>query len=116
MKICLVLAALWLFGVAIVVVYFHAVGRPLDSVVCAFLFSPGIGELGFSSLIKAAKEKSGTEAADAQIAALQAELDAAKVKPGRRGAASAPETETTPPLKTIHNPFSQSDTLYHGFW
>ena len=46
MKACLVIAALWLLAVAVVVVYFHAIGRPLDPVVVAFLFSPGIGELG----------------------------------------------------------------------
>jgi hypothetical protein len=96
MKACLVLAALWLLGVAVVVVYFHAIGRPLDSVVCAFLFSPGIGELGFSSLIKAVKEKSGAESAEAQIAALQAELDAAKTKPGRRNISSAQEDGSKP--------------------
>ena len=96
MKACLILAALWLLGVAVVVVYFHAVGRPLDPVVCAFLFSPGIGELGFSSLIKTAKEKSGAESAETELAALRAELDALKPKPGRRAPAQNPESAKTP--------------------
>ena len=61
--------------------------------VCAFLFSPGIGELGFSSLIKAAKEKGGTKPAEAKIAALQAQLEAMKPKPARRSAASAQDSE-----------------------
>ena len=94
MKACLVLAALWLLGVAIVVVYFHAINRPLDPVVVAFLFSPGIGELGFSSLIKATKEKAGTDSAEAEIAALRTELEATKPKPARRVAAPAQETDT----------------------
>ena len=96
MKACLVLAALWLLGVAVVVVYFHAVGRPLDPVVCAFLFSPGIGELGFSSLVKTAKEKAGTESAETEIATLRAELDALKPKPGRRASAQNTEPAKTP--------------------
>jgi len=85
MKACLVIAALWLLSVAVIVVYFHAIGRPLDPVVCAFLFSPGIGELGFSSLVKAAKEKGGVESAEARIAALQTELEDMKPKPSKRG-------------------------------
>jgi len=93
MKACLVVAALWLVGIAVVVIYFHAIGRPLDPVVCAFLFSPGIGELGFSSLIKAAKEKGNTEAAEVRIAALQAELEAMKPKPGKRTATAAQDGE-----------------------
>jgi len=92
MKACLVIAALWLLGVAAVVVYFHAIGRPLDPVVAAFLFSPGIGELGFSSMIKTAKEKGGAESAETEIAALRAELEALKPKPGKR-AATAPAQE-----------------------
>ena len=86
MKACLVIAALWLLGVALVVVYFHAIGRPLDPVVCAFLFSPGIGELGFSSLVKAAKEKAGADSAETELAALRAELEALKTKQGKRAA------------------------------
>ena len=96
MKACLVLAALWLLGVTVVVVYFHAVDRPLDPVVCAFLFSPGIGELGFSSLVKTAKEKSGAESAETELAALRAELDALKPKSGRRAPAQNPEPAKTP--------------------
>ena len=96
MKACLILAALWLLGVAAVVVYFHAIGRPLDPVVCAFLFSPGIGELGFSSLIKTAKEKSGAESAETELAALRAELEALKPKPGRRAPAQNTEPAKTP--------------------
>jgi hypothetical protein len=99
MRACLVLAALWLLGVAAVVVYFHAIGRPLDPVVCAFLFSPGIGELGFSSLIKTAKEKAGGESAETELAALRVELEAMKPKPGKR-ATPAQDTDaaktTTP--------------------
>jgi len=93
MKACLVIAALWLLAVAVVVVYFHAIGRPLDPVVVAFLFSPGVGELGFSSMIKAAKEKAGTESAEAEMAALRAELEALKPKPGRRAAAPAQDAD-----------------------
>ena len=95
MKACLVIAGLWLLAVAVVVVYFHAIGRPLDPVVVAFLFSPGIGELGFSSLIKAAKEKSGAESAETKAAALQAELDTMKPKPAKRSATQAQEMEAT---------------------
>ena len=95
MKACLVIAALWLLGVALVVVYFHAIGRPLDPVVCAFLFSPGIGELGFSSLVKAAKEKAGTDSAEARIAALQAELEAMKPKPSKRAAVPAQDVDVS---------------------
>ena len=95
MKACLVIAALWLLGVAVVVVYFHAIGRPLDPVVCAFLFSPGIGELGFSSLVKAAKEKAGTDSAEARIAALQAELEAMKPKPSKRAAVPAQDVDVS---------------------
>jgi len=95
MKACLILAGLWLLGVAVVVVYFHAIGRPLDPVVAAFLFSPGIGELGFSSMIKTAKEKAGSETAEMKIAALQAELDTLKAKPGRRATTPAQDTDTT---------------------
>jgi len=95
MKACLVIAALWLVAVAAIVVYFHAVGRPLDPVVCAFLFSPGIGELGFSSMIKAAKEKGGTESAETELAALREELEALKAKPGKRAPAPAPEAAKT---------------------
>jgi len=100
MKACLVIAALWLLAVAAIVVYFHAIGRPLDPVVCAFLFSPGIGELGFSSLIKSAKEKGGAESAEARIAALQTELEALKPKPGKRATAPAQDgdaSKTTTP-------------------
>jgi len=93
MKACLAIAALWLLAVAVVVVYFHAIGRPLDPMVVAFLFSPGIGELGFSSLIKTAKEKAGSESSEATIAALQAELEAVKPKQGKRNPAPASETE-----------------------
>ena len=93
MKACLIIAGLWLLGVAVVVVYFHAIDRPLDPVVAAFLFSPGIGELGFSSLIKAVKEKAGAGSADAEIAVLRAELDALKPKPGKRTAAPAPDVD-----------------------
>jgi len=96
MKACIVIAALWLICVAAVVVYFHAIGRPLDPMVAAFLFSPGIGELGFSSLVKAAKEKSGSESAETEIAALRAELEALKPKPGKRAAAPAQETSKAP--------------------
>ena len=92
MKACLVIAALWLVAVAAVVVYFHAVGRPLDPMVAAFLFSPGIGELGFSSMIKAAKEKGGGETAETELAALREELETLKTKPGKRAVAPAPET------------------------
>ena len=92
MKACLVIAGLWLLGVAAVVVYFHAIGRPLDPVVAAFLFSPGIGELGFSSMIKTAKEKGGAESAETELAALRAELEALKPKPGKR-TATAPVQE-----------------------
>jgi len=96
MKACLVIAALWLLSVAVIVVYFHAIGRPLDPVVAAFLFSPGIGELGFNSLIKTAKEKGGAESAETEIAALRAELDVLKPKPARRAAAPAPEAAKVP--------------------
>ena len=95
MKACLVIAGLWLLGVAVVVVYFHAIDRPLDPVVAAFLFSPGIGELGFSTLIKAAKEKAGTESAETEIAALQAELEALKPKQGKRTAAPTQDVDAT---------------------
>jgi len=94
MKACLVIAALWLVAVAVVVVYFHAIGRPLDPVVVAFLFSPGIGELGFSSLIKTAKEKGGSDAAETEIAALRAELDALRPKTSRRTTVSTQDTDT----------------------
>ena len=94
MKACLAIAALWLLAVAVVVVYFHAIGRPLDPMVVAFLFSPGIGELGFSSLIKTAKEKAGSEASEATIAALQTELEAVRPKQGKRGPAPASDAET----------------------
>jgi len=93
MKVCLAIAALWLLAVAVVVVYFHAIDRPLDPMVVAFLFSPGIGELGFSSLIKTAKEKAGSESSEATIAALQAELETMKTKPGKRGPMPTPEAE-----------------------
>ena len=96
MKACLVIAGLWLLGVAVVVVYFHAIGRPLDPVVAAFLFSPGIGELGFSSMIKTAKEKGGAESAETELAALRAELEALKPKPGKRAAAPAQEAAKAP--------------------
>ena len=95
MKACLVIAAIWLLAVAAVVVYFHAINRPLDPVVVAFLFSPGIGELGFSSLIKAAKEKSGAESAEIKAAVLQAELDTMKPKPAKRNATPAQDAEVT---------------------
>lgn len=93
MKACLIMTALWLFAVAVVVVYFHAIGRPLDPVVTAFLFSPGIGELGFSSLVKTAKEKAGAESAETEIAALRAELEALKAKPGKRASTSTSDAE-----------------------
>ena len=93
MKVCLVIAALWLLGVAVVVVYFHAIGRPLDPVVAAFLFSPGIGELGFNSLIKAVKEKAGAESTENENAALRAELEAMKPKTARRAAAPVQDTD-----------------------
>jgi len=93
MKACLVVTALWLLGVAFVVVYFHAIGRPLDPVVAAFLFSPGIGELGFSSMIKAVKEKAGSESAEVELAALRSELEALKPKPGKRAAAPAQDAD-----------------------
>ena len=95
MKACLVIAALWLLGVAVIVVYFHAIGRPLDPVVCAFLFSPGIGELGFSSLVKAAKEKAGADSAETELAALREELEALKTKPGKRAAVHTQEEAKT---------------------
>ena len=104
MKACLAIAALWLLAVAVVVVYFHAIGWPLDPMVVAFLFSPGIGELGFSSLIKTAKEKAGSEASEATIAALQAELEAVKSKQGKRGLVPASDTET---VKTTAAPREQ---------
>lgn len=104
MKACLVIAALWLLAVAVVVVYFHAIDRPLDPVVCAFLFSPGIGELGFSSLVKAAKEKAGSESAEMQISALQAELESAKPKQGKRTSAPAADAE---PIKATVSPREQ---------
>ena len=104
MKACLVIAAIWLLAVAAVVIYFHAINRPLDSVVVAFLFSPGIGELGFSSLIKAAKEKSSAESAETKAAALQAELDTMKPKPAKRGATPTQETEAA---KTAVTPREQ---------
>ena len=69
MKACIVLSALWIFAAAVTVVYFHAVGRPLPEMVAAFLFAPGIGELGFSALVKSAKEKAGAGAADTENAA-----------------------------------------------
>jgi hypothetical protein len=97
MKACLVIAALWLVTVAAVVVYFHAIGRPLDPTVAAFLFSPGIGELGFSSLVKAAKEKGGGEAAETELAALRAELEALKPKPSKRAVSPAQETPKAAP-------------------
>ena len=109
MKACLVIAALWLLGVAAVVVYFHAIGRPLDPTVVAFLFSPGIGELGFSSLIKAAKEKGGAESAETEMAALRAELDALKPKTGRRAAATAQEADTA--KTTLQREHKQARTM-----
>ena len=77
MKVCLVLAFLWMLGAAVIVVYFHAVNRPLDPTVVAFLFTPGVGELGFSALIKAAKEKADADSAESENADLRAELAAA---------------------------------------
>ena len=94
MKACLIIAGLWLLGVAVIVVYFHAIDRPLDPVVAAFLFSPGIGELGFSSLIKAVKEKAGAGSTESEITALWAELEALKPKTARRAAAPVQDTDT----------------------
>jgi len=94
MKVCLVIAALWLLGVAVVVIYFHAIERPLDPMVVAFLFSPGIGELGFSSLIKAVKERVGSQSAENEIAELRAELEAIKPKQSRRASATTSDADT----------------------
>jgi len=92
MKACLLIAAIWLLAVAIVVVYFHAVDRPLEPVVVAFLFSPGIGELGFGTLIKTAKEKAKTGCAEMKLAEQPIKPEATKSKTKKR--CNAPNTET----------------------
>ena len=103
-KFFLVYAMVFVFGDNHIQVFFgaladrHAIERPLDPMVVAFLFSPGIGELGFSTLIKATKEKVVTGFAEAKISALQAELEASKPKPGKRNAAA---TEAESPKATV---------------
>jgi len=77
MKACIILAGLWTLGAAVTVIYFHAVGRPLPEMVVAFLFAPGVGELGFSALIKAAKEKTDADSAESENTDLRAELASA---------------------------------------
>jgi len=94
LRLCIVLAGLWVLIIAAITVYFHAVGNPLDSSVVAVLIAPCGVEFGAGALIQMAKvradaeqAKAEAEQAKAEAEAMRGELEAAlKPKPKAKAA------------------------------
>lgn len=76
LRLCIVLAGLWVLVIGALIVYFHAIGNPMDPTVAGILFAPGVGEFGFGALMQTARDKKRSDELAEENEALKAEKEA----------------------------------------